>query len=537
MNPRPYQTEAIDATLKEFEQSDTTLIVMPTGCGKTIVFANILERLIKSMHVRGIVMAHREELITQAVDKIHAATNLKADIEMADQRSYRGGFFGISNVVVTTIQTQVAGRLEKKRMHQFNPHEFGIAVIDECHHAPAVSYRTVIGHYRQNPKLKLLGVTATPDRKDEKALGQVFGSVAYVYEIQDAIRDGWLVPRTTAGDLNGGDLAYVMEQEKNLHEVAGPTMELADGRKTLLFAASVAHAERLCEIFNRHVPDSARWVCGRTPKDERRTMFRDYKRGVFQILCNVGIATEGFDEPSIEVIAMARPTKSRALYAQMVGRSTRPLTGLVDGVESADGRRRAIVLSDKPHAEIIDFAGNAGRHKLISVADILGGNYDDDVIARAAANIKEASDDKSADVVDELAKAERQIASELEAERRRKIRARTRFSTKQVNPFEVLDVMPQRERGWYLGRLPSEKQAAFLERNGIDAQSLTFTHASQLIGQIIERREQKLCTFKQARRLKIHGYTDADSFSFTKASEILSELAANGWKRRHHAVA
>lgn len=548
---RPYQLEAVNAAIEALKAGDTTLIVMPTGTGKTIVFAHVLAHFAGR---RGLVLAHREELIRQAVEKIEQATDLKADVEMAEEQSYGGAFFEHSDVVVSTIQTQNSGRRLGKRMYKFDPKDFGLAVIDECHHAPAKSYQNVVDYYRTNPSLKVLGVTATPDRKDEKALGQVFGSVAYVYEIQDAIRDGWLVPiqqrvvavdgldfseiRTTAGDLNGGELARVMEYEKNLHEIVGPTLELADGRKTLLFAASVAHAERLCEIFNRHVPGCARFVYAKTPKDERRELFRDYKSGKFQILCNVGIATEGFDEPGIEVIVMARPTKVRSLYAQMAGRGTRALPGVVDGPETAELRRAAIAASPKTHMEIIDFVGNAGRHKLKYATDILGGNYDDAVVARATENIREKKDAKAADVIDELATAERQLAEEMEAEKRRKVRARARFNSQTVNPFEVLDIKPCRERGWDTGRQPSEKQKALLERFGVPgADKLTFTEASQLIGRMITRRKRGLCTFKQARRLKIHGYLDADSYTFKQASDLMGELAANGWKRKEHAVA
>ena len=190
----------------------------------------------------------------------------------------------------------------------------------------------------------------------EKPLGKVFESVAFDYQLPDAIHDGWLVPieqqfvfvdgldlsdcRTTAGDLNGGDLARVMEIEETLHRVVAPTMELAGDQKGLVFSASVAAAQRMAEIANRHKPGCAEFICGTTPMEDRREILRRYAQSDFQYLFNCMIATEGFDESTIGVVAIARPTKSRALYAQMVGRGTRPLPGIVDGLETGRNRPR-----------------------------------------------------------------------------------------------------------------------------------------------------------------------------------------------------
>jgi superfamily II DNA or RNA helicase len=165
-----------------------------------------------------------------------------------------------------------------------------------------------------------------------------------------------------------------------LHGIAAPTIELTGDRKTLIFAASLAQAERLTEIINRHKPNSAKWVHGGTPKEERRSLFPAYTASEFQYLVNIGVTTEGFDEPGIEVVVMARPTKSRNLYAQMVGRGTRTLPGVIDYIEDPEDRKNAIHDSGKPSLEVIDFVGNAGQYKLITSADILGGRYDDEIV-------------------------------------------------------------------------------------------------------------------------------------------------------------
>src|SRR6516162_7710293 len=256
MNLRPYQAAASDAIFKEWQEHDSTLVVMPTGGGKTILFADVIRRVFPR---RALVLAHREELIFQARDKIQRVTGLRSDVEMGEYAAEES-LFDAARVVVSTIQTQCSGGDGGGRMSKFDPQRFGVLIIDEAHHATSPSYRRVIDYYRTNPALKLLGVTATPDRADQEALGQVFKTVAFAYEVLDAIHDGWLVPieqmmvhvegldyssiRTTAGDLNGADLADVLEAEKNLHQMASASLDIIGNRRALVFTASVKAAEK-----------------------------------------------------------------------------------------------------------------------------------------------------------------------------------------------------------------------------------------------------------------------------------------------------
>lgn len=540
---RPYQTEAIKAIHKSLKSVNSTLMVMATGLGKTIAFSMLaLDFLPRG---RVMVLAHREELIFQAYQKLTDVTGIEPAIEMGDYHVQDD-----REIVVSSIQTQIAGMDGDGRMTKFNPHEFGLIIIDEAHHSRAKSYHRVIDYYRQNPNAKVLGVTATPDRADEKALGKVFEDVAYEYDIRDGINDGWLaeirqsevvvegldfskIRNAKSGDLHGAELAAVLEQEQALHEIATPTVELVGDRKALVFAASVAQAERLTEIINRHKPDSADFVTGTTDKVERREMFAAFARKDFQFLVNVGVATEGFDDPSIDCIVMARPTKSRSLYAQMAGRGTRPLPGIIDGLELPQSRKEAMRNSDKPFVEIIDFVGNSGEHKLITSADVLGGNYDDTVIERAKRNAEEK--DVPTDVLDELELAEKQIEAEQREERERaareRIRAKVKYSTAKVNPFDVLDVNPWREKGWHKGRQPTQKQLKTLENAGVPTDGLSFTHASQLIDQVFKRRKNGTCTYKQAKVLNKFGYHNSKDFTFKQASDLISQIADNGWRR------
>jgi superfamily II DNA or RNA helicase len=187
---RNYQRAASDATFAEWKDNPSTAVVLPTGCGKTILFADVIRRCSPK---RAMVIAHREELIWQAKDKIQRTTGLACEIEMGNFKA-QADLFGKASVIISTVQTQTSGGDGGGRMGKFDPMQFGVLIIDECHHATSKSYRKIIDYYRTNPDLRILGVTATPDRADEEALGQVFQSVAYDYEILDAINDGWLVP-------------------------------------------------------------------------------------------------------------------------------------------------------------------------------------------------------------------------------------------------------------------------------------------------------------------------------------------------------
>jgi type I site-specific restriction endonuclease len=322
--------------------------------------------------------------------------------------------------------------------------------------------------------------------------------------------------------------------------VAGSSIQIIGTRRTIVFTVSVKQAEVLCNIFNRHRQGMAEWVCGTTNKDDRKEMLQRFQDGQVQVVCNCGVLTEGFDNPGVEVIVMARPTKSRALYAQMAGRATRPLTGLVDGLESAEARKAAILASNKPSALIIDFVGNSGRHKLMTTADILGGKVDDDVLERAVAAAKRLGRAcNMAELIDEEEEAteKRKEAAELARQRRIqeeaikiKVVAKVSYKTQDIDPFSVFDLRPVKARGWDQGKTLTVKQKALLVKQGINPDKLEYAPARQLIGEMFRRWQGKLCTLKQAKLLKRFGYQTKD-MTMSKASALITALASNGWRR------
>lgn len=494
---RDYQRAAISGIYRSMRESPATLAVLATGTGKTVVFSHVADACVKRGK-RVILVVHRDELVWQAAEKLKTVTGSEPDVEMAEFRADRSAFHK-APVVVASVQTLATGRIEK-----FDPAAFGLLIADEAHHSTAATWKRAIDYFRRNERLKVLGVTATPDRADEEALGQIFASVAFEYGVAEAVRDGWLVPirqrmvfvegldfskvKTTAGDLNAGDLAAIMEYEETLHRMVNPTLEIVGQRRTLIFAASVAHAERMAEIINRHKDGQAQVVTGGTPRDQRRQMFKDYGAGKFQFLVNVGVVTEGVDVPGIECVVMGRPTKSRSLFSQMLGRGTRPLPGLVDGLGTAADRRRAINVSAKPAMLVVDFVGNSGRHKLVHAADVLAGKVSEGATERASREAEKSEQEE--DVLEGLAKAEADIVreqSEAEARRRRHIRASSvQYSMVEVSPFDVLQVAPPRVPGWHKGRMATEKQANALRKFAIpDAERLGFCEASRLLDTLI----------------------------------------------------
>lgn len=536
---RDYQQKFVEAVFKEWEQHVSTLGVLPTGTGKTVCFAEIIRRMLPK---RSMVIAHREELLIQARGKIEAIAGVACEMEMAEL-SASTNLFTRTPCVVATVQTMC------KRFERFDPMDFGLLVIDESHHSTASSYVKVLDHFKKNPGLRILGVTATPDRADEEALGQIFDSVAFEYEILDAIHDGWLVPveqqmvnvgdldfsavRTVAGELNQADLAKVMEVEHTLQGVVGSSIEIIGDRQAILFATSVKQAEIGCEIFNRHKPGMAGFVCGKTDREKRRQLMADFQSGKIQVLTNVGVATEGVDLPNTSVIIMARPTLSRSLYAQCAGRALRPLPGLVDGFSTPDERKHAISVSSKPTALIVDFVGNSGRHKLMTTADILGGKVSEEAVALAGTKAKaKAGAVRMVELLEEAEaelQAQKEEARRLDEARRARLVAKVRYSTRDVNPFDVFALPPVKERGWDAGKTLSSKERALLLKQGIDGDTMPYAQAKAILREMFRRWDQGLASYGQAKWLKRNGY--GVNMSSAAASALMDAWKKNNWKR------
>jgi superfamily II DNA or RNA helicase len=511
---RPYQQEAVQGILEQLKENRSTLLVLPTGGGKTRVFTEVAH----GWKGRVLILAHRDELLQQARDRISKETGEMVGLEQAQW------WASDERIIVGSVQTMS----QPDRLARWKPDEFSLVVVDESHHATAPTYRRVLDHFGP---AKVLGVTATPDRADERAMGQVFESVAYCYEIEDAISDGWLCPilvrqvyigeinlsacRTTAGDLNQGDLDAAMAVEEALHGVVKATLEQSGDRKTLAFTTSVENAKRIAEIFNRYRPACARSVDGKTPMDERRAVLAGFSRGDFQYLVNCAIATEGYDCPQIGCIAMARPTKSRALFAQMVGR----------GLRTSPGKSDCLVL---------EFTGNTGKHRLASSCDILGGRYSEDEVDAAESIVRAKPGIRADEALAEAREAAETKRRQMEAARRARVQAQVQYTTRDLNPFSLLHIRKDRDAELaerFGSKVATDKQIALLTKWGADVpRDCTSRMASKLIASIIKRRDLGLASFKQVRTLSKAGVPGAINISFDRASAMITEVKRNGWR-------
>tara|TARA_R110000824_G_scaffold71733_9_gene183562 strand:- start:1444 stop:2994 length:1551 start_codon:yes stop_codon:yes gene_type:complete len=515
---------------------------MATGLGKTVTAAEILRR----RGGRSVWVAHRSELIEQAEKTIGELTGVIPQVEMAERKAQF--MFGGNGCVVGSVQTLNAKKNGAPRLNRFNPSFYNTLVTDEAHHAVAKSWANIANHFCENTQLRHLGMTATPDRTDESSLGQIYKTCAYRYDIQDGVKDGWLVPiliqriyldsidlsviGKVAGDFNQGELAQTMEKDKVIHGVAEALLSEAGNKRTLVFTSSVLHAHALADILNRSKPGMASAIDGKTPKDKRKFILDEYRAGNIQYLCNVGIATEGFDVPNIDCVAIARPTMSRALYAQMVGRGTRPLAGRVDGLHHAEQRLESIASSLKPNCLILDFVGNSGKHKLVSAADVLGGNYEQKVVSEA--NRMATDEGSPVDTLELLRRAEASVKAAEEVERQRAMRkavsAKVSYRKKTLDPFDLLDIEPPLEDNDFNSRPLTEKQRQWLEKSGFDVEMMTDGERRKILNQMIYRKKNNLASPKQINLLNRFGY-NARSMKMSEASGLIDAIAKNNWKR------
>ena len=370
---RPYQQEALDAVVLNANNGiSKQLVVLPTGAGKTVIFSQL--PIIKPDTLPMLVLAHRSELLEQAKSKILASNpTLTVEIEQADRKA------GKVDVVVASVAT--LGRNNTPRIEEYPKDYFKSIVIDEAHHAAAPSYRRIIDFF--SPDF-LLGVTATPQRSDSTRLIDVFDEIVYYRTIQDLIKDGWLAPLVgyrvkTSTDIseveiqNGEYSQSQLEEkidnpERNAHVVAA-YRNLAMDKKALVFASGVRHAENLAISFRQASVETA-VIVGSTPREEREKILAQFAKGQISVIVNVGVLTEGFDEPSLEAIILAKPTRSTLLYTQIVGRGTRLFEG-------------------KENCIIIDIADTTKGKKPIGLPTLLGMPPDFDLQGQSLTDVAE----------------------------------------------------------------------------------------------------------------------------------------------------
>ena len=512
MELRPYQIEAKNSIFEEWDKGvNKTLLVLPTGCGKTIVFAKVTEDCVRRGD-RVLILAHRGELLDQAADKIKTATGLGCATEKAE-KTCLGSWYRIT---VGSVQTL----MREKRLGQFPSDYFKTIIIDEAHHCISDSYQRVLQHF---PDAKVLGVTATPDRGDMRNLGEYFDSLAYEYTLPKAIKSGYLSPIKAltlplkidmsgvgiqAGDFKAGDIGTALDPY--LHSIADEMAKYCKNRKTVVFLPLVKTSQKFRDILCSKGFQAAE-VNGES--QDRAEILADFDAGKYNVLCNSMLLTEGWDCPSVDCIVVLRPTKVRSLYSQMVGRGTRLCPG-------------------KDHLLLLDFLWMTERHELCHPADLIC--TDEEVSKQMTANLEDAGcpidleEAEKTAAEDVVAQREEALAKQLAEMKRRK--------KKLVDPLQF-EMSIQAEDlagyvpafGWEMAP-PSDKQKATLEKLGIMPDEIDNAgKATKLLDRLDKRRQEGLTTPKQIRFLENRGFQHVGTWSFEAAKSMIDRIAASGW--------
>ena len=516
MELRPYQETARQKVQEEWEEGKKrTLLVLPTGTGKTIVFSKIIEDRVKKGE-RVLVIAHRGELLEQASDKLYKSTGLKTATEKAEQTSL-GSFY---RVVVGSVQTLQ----REKRLNQFPPEYFDTIVIDEAHHAISDGYQRVLKHFED---ANVLGVTATPDRGDMRNLGSYFESLAYEYSLPEAIKSGYLSPikaltiplkldlsnvKQQAGDFSTKDLGTALDPY--LEQIAEEMKKQCFDRKTVVFLPLVKTSQKFRDILNKHGFKAAE-VNGESA--DREQVLKDYEEGKYNVLCNSMLLTEGWDCPSVDCVIVLRPTKVRALYSQMVGRGTR----------LAPGKKELLLL---------DFLWHTERHELCHPANLIA--TDEKVAKKMTENIEELGAPIDLEEAEQQAKED--VALEREESLAKQLAEMKKRKRKLVDPLQfemsiqasdLTDYVPS--FGWQMSP-PTDKQVKALEKWGIFPDEIENAgKAEMLINRLVKRRDAGLSTPKQIRFLENRGFQHVGTWQFEAATKLINRIAANGWRIPH----
>jgi len=518
---RGYQEQATDAVRDEWASGHkSTLLVLATGTGKTVIFSDIARRTIENGN-NVLVLAHRGELIDQAAGKLAQMCGMPVEIEKAEQHygdvASRVG--GSLPICVASVQT-----LQGDRLDAFPLESFKLIIVDEAHHAVADSYRRIIDRHKDAGGY-LLGVTATADRADRRGLSEVFNSIAYEYPLAQAVADGYLVPITAKciplkidlravkvshGDYQANDLGNALDPY--LPEIAKVMADECDGRKTVCFLPLVATAEKMAHELNKSGLRAIA-VSGYDTQEERELRKRMFHDGEYDVLCNSMLFTEGWDEPAVDCVTVLRPTKSRSLYCQMVGRGTRLSPG-------------------KDHLLLLDFLWMTEKHDLARPASLLG---KEPRVAQIMAEKLEDGDEWDLELLAEEsendAKREREeaLARELEKQRKKKKKLvdPLQFAAS-IQDLDLENYVPTML--WEYGDM-TERQKTTIERFGVDPDGIeTAGQASAFIDALMRRADNGLATAKQIRCLERHGFKNVGTWPFEAANTMIAKLAACGWQ-------
>ena len=417
-------------------------------------------------------------------------------------------------IIVGSVQTLC----RDSRLTLFSKSYFDTIIIDEAHHALSSSYQAILNYF---DTADILGVTATPDRSDMQNLGKVFDSLAYEYTLRDAISSGYLVKiqvqtlplhidftnvKITAGDFQAGDIGRVLDPY--LEQIADTLLDYKD-RKIVVFLPLIETSQKFCKMLIERGFNAAE-VNGNSK--DRNEITEDFANGKYNVLCNSMLLTEGWDCHSVDCVIVLRPTKSRALYTQMIGRGTRLCEG-------------------KDHLLVLDFLWHYEKHSLCRPAHLIAKSDDvaikmTEILETSSMGLEEAEEEAERDV---LAEREAALAKELAAMRKKK--------AKLVDPLQFEFSIQAEDLTHYVPAFGYEvqaitpKQIDALEKFGINPDLIESSgKATLLINRLIKRKEEGLASPKQIRTLERYGFQKVGMWTQNDASKMISRICASGWR-------
>lgn len=514
MELRPYQREAKEAILKDWDEgAKKLLLVLPTGTGKTIVFSEIAKNRVNKGD-RVLVLAHRGELLDQAKEKITKTTGLSCATEKAQETCIGSN----DRVVVGSIQSMQRG----ERLERFKNNYFDTIIIDEAHHALSSGYEKTLDYFNN---ANVLGVTATPDRGDMKDLGKVFEKISYEYSLASAIKEGYLSPikamtipldidlsnvGMAQGDFKAGEIETALDP--HLEQIAIEMKKYCKNRKTVVFLPLIKTSKKFTTILN-YYGFKAVEVNGNS--QDREEKLKDFNEGKYNVLCNSMLLTEGWDCPSVDCVIVLRPTKIRSLYCQMIGRGTR----------LAEGKKDLLVL---------DFLWHTEKHDLCHPASLICANEE---VAKRMTKSLEENPGKSMDIEEAEKKAEEDVLKEREEALAKELEAHRKKKRKLVDPLQFELSIQDIDLANYVPifgweREPiTEKQRETLEKMGVSCESVESKgKASLLLGKLFKRKKLKLSTPKQISCLERYGFQHVGTWSCDDASAMISRISKNRWR-------
>lgn len=517
MGLRPYQVECVSKIEESFLEFNRVLVTLFTGAGKTIIFSEIANKYIKNGK-KVLVLAHREELLDQAADKMmkfHGVdfTLIKAGKEYDESKMFQIG--------------SVQSLCKEDRLNKFDKDYYGLIIVDEAHHCMADTYQVIFKYFKS---AKVLGVTATPNRSDGKKLAKFFETTAYEYKMEDGIRDGWLSSvimrtgnvnidlskvRTVAGDfiINELDDAITREFNKISKYIKA---KLEHRKRILIFTPRIASAEVLAEVLKRDGLN-AEFVSGASKN--RKEITEKFKSGDIRIICNSMLYTEGFDCPEVDCIINLRPTQSKGLFTQMLGRGTRICNG-------------------KENILYVDFLWKTDKEimtpcNLFAETDVLAKSMRDFLVMNANKSYEMITLAQYIDLVmgglQKMEGARMEWVVNLE---KKTLRTMSMFAYL-INDRRLLEYEPIY---YWEEQQSTQKQIEFIEgKCGISCKGIKKGLASKIIDVIVKRIKDKKCTVKQMFFLAKNGIFDkAPEISMEDAVKIMSDIANNYWRVPYH---